>query len=324
MPDLNTIYNLITIFLYSVFFTFVAIEYFKKKSLKYGYVVEDKYKRDKRKLPTMGGIPMFVGVMAALSLTQLLIKNGIAGKLFIFYFIVTAYTLYGVVDDLFHFRRRYDKILILLVLSLPIASLISHSSINIAGHELNLDGFYPFLVAPLFIMVAANLVNVYSGFNGLATGLTLIMFILAGIKSYMLYGTENLIYLLPCLGALLVFFYYNIFPARMHEGNAGAFMIGSCLGAFLIVNKLEFFGFVMLIPHIVNFIMDTVVLAILKIPDEKFGRVRRDGTIEAPKSVRFKSLKFMLTYYFRLTEPKAVWLLYLPTLIFGLAGVIWL
>ncbi|MFH0978572.1 MAG: hypothetical protein V1837_04690 [Candidatus Woesearchaeota archaeon] len=321
MNDLNTVYKLVTIFLYSVFFTYAAVYYFKKKCVKYGYLVEDKYKPGKPKIPTLGGIPMFVGVMASLSLSQLLVKNGAIGKLFIFYFVVTVYTLYGVVDDMFSFKQRYDKILILLVLSLPIASLISINTISVFGHSFYFDGFLPYLLVPLYIMVVANLVNVYSGFNGLATGLTLIMFIFAGVKSYLVSGLDNLIYLLPCFGALLVFYFFNKYPASFHEGNVGAFMIGSTLGAFLIISKLEVFGLLLLLPHIVNFILDTWVLTIRKVPDVKFGRVRRDGTIEVPYTVRHKSLKFIAAHYLKLTESSAVWLLYIPTIICGLIGV---
>jgi UDP-N-acetylglucosamine--dolichyl-phosphate N-acetylglucosaminephosphotransferase len=301
--------------------TVMAIIYFEPKLEKYGYFVEDKYKKDKRKIPTMGGIPMFVGIMIALALSQLLVHKMPIGNLFVFYFIVTVYTLYGIVDDLFAFKQRYDKILILLVLSLPIASLINHYAVNVAGYGFDIGWFLPFVIAPVFIMVVANLVNVYSGFNGLATGLTLIMFIFATIKSYMNYGMMNLIYILPALGALVIIYFYNRFPARLHEGNSGAFLIGSALGAFLVINKLEWFGFIMLIPHSINFFLDTLILTILKIPDEKFGKIRKDGTIEAPRSVRFKSLKFIATYYLRLREDQAVYLLYVPTIVFGMLGL---
>jgi UDP-N-acetylglucosamine--dolichyl-phosphate N-acetylglucosaminephosphotransferase len=305
-----------------LFGTYVAILYFKPKLVKYGYVVEDKYKKNKRKMPTMGGIPMFVGVIASLALTQLLVRNEMVGKLFIFYFIVTVYTLYGVVDDLFSFRQRYDKILILLVLSLPIASLINNNSITFLGYTLYLNLLIPCLIAPIYIMVVANLINVHSGFNGLATGLSLIMLVFAGIKSYMLYGTQNLIFLLPTVGALFAFLPYNFYPAKLHEGNSGAFLTGSCLGVFLMMNNMKVFGIIILMPHIINFLMDTYTLKIKKKPLVKFGKVRKDGTIEAPPSMKFVSLKFFVTHYFRLNEKQAVLMLYSFTIICGLIGLV--
>jgi UDP-N-acetylglucosamine--dolichyl-phosphate N-acetylglucosaminephosphotransferase len=319
------IYELIVILLYSIFFTYVAVQYFKRWLIKLGYAVLDKYKPGKKKMPTMGGLPMFVGIIVALSLSQLLLHDReLVGKLFIFYFIVTVYTMYGVVDDLFSFKKRYDKIITLLVLSFPIATLITTSGITVFGRFIEMDGLYPFVLAPIFIMVVANLVNLYAGFNGQATGLTLLLFMFAGIKSYLLYGMDNLIFLIPAFGALLVIFFFNFFPATLHEGNVGAFLIGSCLGAFLIINRLEVFGVIILIPHIVNFVMDTWILTVKKIPDVKFGKVRKDGTIEAPVSMRNKSIKFWLTHHLRLTERSAVLLLYIPTIVFGVIGVMWL
>lgn len=316
------IYKLIIIFLYSIFATYVAIDYFRKRLIKYGYVVQDQYKLGKKLIPTMGGMPMFVGVIVSLSLSQLLIKNSVVGKLFIFYFIVTVYTLYGVVDDLFSFKTRYDKILALLVLSFPIASLIQHTGITIFSHFLELNGFFPLLFAPLYIMVVANLLNVHSGFNGLDIGLSLILLITIGIKSFLLYGIENLMFIIPILGTLIVFLPFNFVPAKILPGNSGQFLAGSAIGAALIINQLEFFGIIILIPHIINFLMDTYTLKIKKVPLVKYGKVSKKGKIIAPTSMRFVSLKFFVTHYFRLTEKQAVLVCYAITIAFCVLGFI--
>ncbi len=316
----NDHFNLILIFLYSLFFTYVAVNYFIRRLIKYGYVVEDKYKHGKKMMPTMGGIPMYVGIIVSLALYQILAGKDI-GDVFIFYFIVTAYALYGIVDDIFGFRKRYDKIAVLLVLSFPAASLIDHRSFTFLGHTIQLYGFLPFVVAPVYIMVVANLVNLYAGFNGQATGLTLIMMIFAAIKSYMIFGIDKLFLIAPVLGATIVMFIFNFYPAKLHDGNSGAFIMGSALGIFLVANHLELFGILMLIPHIINFLMDTWILTIKKIPDIKFGRIRKDGTIAPPGTMRFKSIKFFLTYYLHLTEKQAVLIIYLPTIFFGIMGL---
>ena len=86
-----SIYKLILVFGYSLFATWVAIEYSIKKLRKYKYLASDMYKPGKPKIPTMGGIAIFIGIMVSLALTQLLIQNGIIGKLFIFYFVVLIF-----------------------------------------------------------------------------------------------------------------------------------------------------------------------------------------------------------------------------------------
>jgi UDP-N-acetylglucosamine--dolichyl-phosphate N-acetylglucosaminephosphotransferase len=310
------------VFLYGLFATYVATEYFITRLKKYKYVTYDMYKSKRSIIPTMGGIAIFVGVIISLALSQVLIRNGIVGKLFIFYFIIIVYAMYGVIDDLFRFKKRYDKIIVLFVLSLPIASLITHTTIDFNFFTLDFNGLYPLFLAPLYIMVVANLINVHSGFNGLSTGLSVILLLTIGVKAYLLNGFDNLLFLLPVLGAALSFLYFNFYPARILEGNIGSFLLGSAIGAFIILNRMEFFGIVILTPHIVNFIMDTYTLRIKNIPLKKFGKTRKDNTIEPPSSMRFVSLKFLITHYFRLTEKQATLVLYLVTIAFCIGGLV--
>jgi len=319
----NTHYQLLLVFLYSAFATWVAVEYSIVKLKKYKYTVPDRHKYGKPEVPSLGGIPIFIGIIISLALIQLLKGEEHIGNLFIFYFIVTIYTMYGVLDDLFHFQRRYDKIIAMLVLSLPIGSLISHDYVSIFGYHLFLDGFLPYLIAPLFIMIVANLINIHSAFNGLSAGLALILFITVGIKSYMLYGLDNLLYLLPVLGATVAFFPFNFFPAKILDGNSGTFLWGSALGAFLVINKLEFFGIIILIPHIISFLLDTWVILIKKVPDIEFPEPRKDGIFKPHPSMRFKSVKNLVSNFGNLTEKQITMICWGITAMFCFVGVVW-
>lgn len=318
----NANYKLALIFAYSFVATLIATPYFIRKLIKLGYVVQDKYKRGKVMVPSMGGLAILAGIMISLALSTLFfIKDAKTGELFIFYFVVMVYAMYGIIDDIFAFKQRYDKIIVLLVLSLPIGVLVTHNAINLFGFNLILGNWLPYLIAPIYVMVVANLLNVHSGFNGLSSGLGLILLITISIKSFMVNGTDHLLIIVPIIGAVIAFMPNTFFPAKILEGNVGQFMIGAALGGFLIINNLEIFGIIILIPHIINFILDTWILVIRNIPDVKFGSVRKDNTIIAPESVRFKSIKYMLTYYFRLSENEAVRIMYGITIIFCIIGV---
>jgi UDP-N-acetylglucosamine--dolichyl-phosphate N-acetylglucosaminephosphotransferase len=179
----NTNYKLVLIFAYAFFATLVATPYFIKKLIKLGYVVQDRYKKGVVKIPTMGGLAILAGIMISLALSTLFfIKDAKTGELFIFYFVIIIYAMYGIIDDLFAFKQRYDKILVLLVLSLPIGVLVTHDSVNILGWTLFLGNWLPYLLAPIYVMVVANLLNVHSGFNGQSAGLGLIILITIAIK----------------------------------------------------------------------------------------------------------------------------------------------
>lgn len=322
MPDIQTIYKLVLIFLYSFCATWWSLPYIIEKLKKYGFVTTDVYKRRRPKFVTMGGIGIFIGMLVSLSLSQILFSKEDLGRLFIFHFIVIIYGLYGLVDDLFKFKQRYDKILAILVLSFPIATLLTDTDIELFGTTYEFGWIFKLLIAPVYIMVVANLVNLHAGYNGLVTGNAWLLLLFTGIESYQRHGLNNLLFLLPVLGALTAFLPYNWYPARAHDGNVGAFLVGGTLGALLLANNMETFGVFILAPHIVNFFMDTWTIVIRRIPDAKFGTLRPDGTIEPPPTMRYKSLKFLLCSMWRLTERQATLLLMIPTLVFGTLGVL--
>src|SRR3989339_630345 len=247
----NTNYKLALIFLYAFFATMVAIPYFIKKLVKLGYVVQDRYKKGIVKIPSMGGLAILAGIMISLALSTLFFFKDIrTGELFIFYFVIIVYAMYGIVDDLFAFKQRYDKIITLLILSLPVGVLIAHDVINVFGYNLFLGDWLPYVIAPIYVMVVANLLNVHSGFNGQSAGLSLILLMTVAIKTYMMNYVSHLFVILPILGAFIAFIPNAFYPAKILEGNVGQFMVGAALGAFLIINKLEVFGIIILIPHI--------------------------------------------------------------------------
>jgi UDP-N-acetylglucosamine--dolichyl-phosphate N-acetylglucosaminephosphotransferase len=273
----------------------------------------------------MGGLAILGGIMISLVLTQLL-YNLIPPYMnltpfFVYYFIILVFGLYGLTDDLFSFRKRYDKVLILYFLALPIAILTRDTTLNLIVAQVELGALYAFLFAPVYVMVVANLINVHAGFNGLASGLSMILLIFAAAGSYLSDGLTYIPIIVPVLGSLAAFMYYNEYPARVLLGNVGAYILGAALGGFLILSNQELFGVIILIPHIFNFIIDTYTLKIRKIPLVKFGELQEDGTIKAPPTMKYVSLKFLVTHYFRLTEPEAVLILYGITLMFCIMGL---
>lgn len=320
--DIQYVYKLIVVLCYSFFITRWAIPIMIEKSRKYGYTVEDKYKPGKKKVPVMGGLAILLGILVSLALMQILLNQADLGRVFIFYFVVLVYALYGLADDLLKFKHRYDKILALLILSFPIASMVTDTRLNLLFFHWEIGLAYSLIIVPVYIMVVANLINLHAGYNGLTQGTSLLLLITIGIKSFMVHGTDNMIFLMPILGATIAFLPTVFVPAKALPGNIGDFLVGSAVGGLLVVNNQLWFGIVILIPHIINFLMDTYTIALKKIPDVKFGKIRKDGSIEPPPSMKYKSLKFLIVSWFRLTERQAVLWLYLLTAVFCAVGLV--
>ena len=104
----NNNYRLLLIFAYAAVATWIAIPYVINKCKAHGYMVKDMHKFKKPLIPVLGGVAIFIGIISALALSEIYIPTGNIANLFIFYFVVNLYGMYGLLDDIFHFQiRRY-------------------------------------------------------------------------------------------------------------------------------------------------------------------------------------------------------------------------
>ena len=312
--------TLVIAFFAGIFFTDILMKRFISKAVQKQFVVKDMYKHDKNHIPTMGGLVIMGVIVVSMIIIQ--VFRGDIDNLMLFYFIVMVYGLYGLTDDLFVFKKRYDKVPILFFLALPIGSLTVDTDINLIFMNLEVGSFvYGLIFAPMYIMVVANMINIHSGYNGLSGGLSTILLFTVALKSYLDGGIDELMYLIPILSSVIIFMKYNFYPAQTLLGNVGTYLLGGALGSFMVLKNMELFGVIILIPHIINFLMDTYTLRIRKKPLIQFGKLREDKTIEIPASMKFLSMKFFVAYYMRLTERSAVLVLYLITIFFCILGL---
>ncbi|AKG92441.1 UDP-N-acetylmuramyl pentapeptide phosphotransferase/UDP-N-acetylglucosamine-1-phosphate transferase [Geoglobus ahangari] len=284
-----------------------------KKFVEKGVVVPDYYKNHIRYVPTSGGLsvllafytPLFLALTGIFPLNVSLPEVTAA-------FIIALYGLFGLLDDLIDVGR-ISKVILPPMFAIPIAFVAEEGWAPVVG---SIDGALLFVVAPVYVMVVANLINMHSGFNGMASGLTSLLLGTLLVKT-LLTGKGSILVTSAMLGALIAFLYYNWYPSRIFDGNIGAFTMGSVVGLGIVLGGFYVSGFIMLIPHTVNFLMYVYwrIMRFLRPHDKryelvKFGRVRKDKTIEAPNPY---TLKWVLPYYFRVTERQIVLAMYALT-----------
>ncbi|MBU1270005.1 MAG: hypothetical protein KJ583_03175 [Nanoarchaeota archaeon] len=290
---------------------------FIRKSIKKGFVVADMYKKDKPLIPNMGGLVILMGVVISLIVAEFFTR--LIVPMLIFYFVVFMFALYGLTDDLFSFKGKMYKVWVLFILALPIAIITKDTNLNLIFFNLELGWAYAFIFAPLYIMIVANMINMHAGYNGLSGGLVLIILAFAAFKSYLTNNSQFVYLIAPIFGSLLAFMYYNKYPSKVFLGNVGSFLIGSALGAYLVLSDIELFGVVILIPHIINFLMWMYWTRIMhREPHVKFAKVKRNGIIEPPNGL---TIKYLVTKWFKVTEPQAVYICYALTAVFGVLGL---
>ena len=86
------------------------------------------------------------------------------------------------------------------------------------------------------------------------------------------------------------------------------------------LNDIQFYAVFLFIPHIINFLL-YVVWRLRKITDSKFGYLREDGTIAVPNPL---TLKWVIPYYWNVTEKQATYCMYSLTGLFGIVGLFFL
>ncbi|MBN1166717.1 MAG: UDP-N-acetylglucosamine-1-phosphate transferase [Methanospirillaceae archaeon] len=301
------------LFLMGFFTVLASAPLFIRKFTKNGFVVPDMYKEDSM-VPTMGGMVIIAGILVSLIIAVFLVR-GVA-LLLIFYFIVFTYAMFGILDDLIDVGRQL-KIIAPFFMAIPIALLSTDTTIWLLFWQVELGALFLFLIAPLFVMVISNLINMHSGFNGMQSGLSLIItgfLIIQGI----IWGYHTTLYIMPLFGALCGFYIYNRYPSRIFEGNVGSLAIGSAVGAYIILMNMEILGIIIFIPHIINFLM-YAYWRVMKLPATKFGTINRAGNLVVPN---YLTLKWVIPYFFPVSEKKATRVMFLLTALFGLIGLV--
>lgn len=273
-----------------------------------GFVVKDMYKKDFPDVPANGGLLILITAIFSLSILSLFYSKCIPPVTYVMVMIASLFAFFGTLDDIINIGRP-AKLILLYYCSYSLIPFIPTTIIfaPLLG-KFDLGILYLQLIVPIYIPVVANLTNMHSGFNGLAPGLSLIILITILIKSMLFGDIFNILFLITLTGALTAYFLYEKYPSKIFWGNIGALTVGASIGMGIVIEGFIISGFIMLIPHTINFLLYVYWrLNTQKYPIAKFGSVRKDGTLEVPNPL---TLKWVLPYYYRMTERQATHAMY--------------
>ena len=292
------------------------MHFFIRKLTQKGNVVKDYYKPGEKLVPTGGGIAILIVAMVGLSLNSLFFK--FAPTNYVVLIVIALFGLFGILDDMIDIGHA-PKLLLMYYCSYPLIQYATQTAVNVPYHgTIELGIIYLQLIIPTYVLVTANLVNMHSGFNGLASGLSVIVLVSLIIKSILIGGAQNILSVVSITGAILGFYIYERYPSRIFWGNIGSLTAGSAIGALIVIQGFIISGFVMLIPHTINFLM-YVFWRVKKYPQTKFGKIRSDGTLQVPNPL---TLKWVLPYYIRINEKHTTWAMFLLTGLFCVLGIL--
>ncbi len=214
--------------------------------------------------PTMGGL-MFI--IAMLLLVVLFCQD--RPELWVWLFSFLAFALIGCCDDLlkvvFHRSEGLTVVQKLLGQFSAVAILLLGAHFwcgrdtalyLLPGQPLVDLGWFYYPLMAVFLVGLINAVNLTDGLDGLATGVSLIVFI--GYFALFLSLNAVGIYLgnLPTLacafaGCCAGFLFFNHYPAKVFMGDTGSLALGGAVAGFALIGRLEIvtigFGLIYLI-----------------------------------------------------------------------------
>ena len=285
-----------------------------KKLKKEGFTGRDMYKLGYPSVPEMGGIGIAFAYLTGLIFLSSFFD--IPSITYIVTFVLILYFFFGLVDDIVGvggaLRFTHSEIVKIIIppfFAFPLVRYIETSMFIPLLGTLEFGLIYILILMPVFIMVCANLVNMFSYYNGQSAGTTLIVTSFMVLKLIETGETDLLFFLLPFIGATLSFLSYNIHPAGVFPGDCGDMMMGAIIGITALLGNLEVFTFICLLPLTINFMMVAYwFLSERGIDHEKFGRVNDDGSIDPPNA---KTLMWLFPSIWSLDERRTTLIMYL-------------
>lgn len=203
--------------------------------------------------PVGGGV-LLIPLLIILSFLALaLTRHRMSNDIFVLFFTLLTFGAIGFLDDcrkiFVSFSGKYAGIkgryllLLQLVSALAISLLLyfnvglNNIFIPVVGNIIL--GWWYIPLAVFAIVAFTNAFNISDGLDGLSTGLlTICLFAFLALAHSVL--NQNLaIFTGVWIGALIAYLYFNVFPARVYLGDAGAYGFGASLAVIgLLTGKI--------------------------------------------------------------------------------------
>jgi UDP-N-acetylglucosamine--dolichyl-phosphate N-acetylglucosaminephosphotransferase len=228
---------------------------------KINWVGHDIHKHSRPAVAESGGVSVFAGVVIGL-IAVIIMVPATALVTFAVLVSICAAAAIGFLDDKYRLSAL-KKIVSVIFAAIPMFALYLGPMVGLFPPIIKGEPPVPFigllrvpilyaLFIPGFLAVLMNVTNMLEGYNGQGSGTSIVVTIALIVGAVISNSDMALIVALPLLGALVAFFYFNRFPAKVFPGDIGTLLIGMAFGCIAIVGSMEFALIVAIIPHVFN------------------------------------------------------------------------
>ena len=203
----------------------------------------DARKLHRQPIPVLGGVAVFFGILVALITSKLFCEPSwlytVMGLMALFLYI-------GTLDDILSLTPSFRFCLEIMAVAAMIVC--NDGLIN------NFHGIWDIWIIPTWSAVIVtiiacvgiiNAINLIDGVNGLCSGYCIVASILFAIAFIYSGNTEAAILAMIAIGALIPFFFHNVFGKRskMFLGDGGSLLMGIIMSSFVITILKDYNAF---------------------------------------------------------------------------------
>ena len=196
----------------------------------------DARKLQREPIPVMGGVAVFFGLFVGLFVASLFFNISTLLPMFL---AMSVMLCVGVVDDMSGLSPRL-RFAIEIVMTFVLIFLTKMSLNDFQGLW-GVDEVSAWLYIPLTVVAVVgiiNAINLVDGVDGLSSGYCIMASVAFGVLFYKADATMPLLLCCLTIGALLPFFFHNVFGKRtkMFIGDGGSLMMGVVMSTYVVVS----------------------------------------------------------------------------------------
>ena len=294
-------YILFLCFIVAFLATLLITPYWIKRAKNAGLVGKDMHKLKKIEVAEVGGLCVVTGfifgILTYIAIQTFYFHNQVRSlQIMAILSTILIITLIGLIDDILGWKiglRQWQKPLLALFASLPIVVInVGHSTMALPFlGEINVGLLYPLVLVPLAIAGASNGFNMIGGYNGLESGLGILILGALGFTAWKVGSPWTSVIALCMFFALVAFYFYNKYPSKVFPGDTLTYPVGALIACVAIVGNMERAALILFIPYFIELILK----ARGKFKKESFAKLQKDGSLDVPYS-KFYGVEHVAVY----------------------------
>ena len=242
-----------------------------------------------KNVASSGGIAVIggfvIGVLSYIAIRTFVIQSpGVVLEIFALLSVILIFSIIGLTDDLLGWKHGglsvKFRLFLAILASIPLIVInAGHHIVNIPFLGIqNIGLIYPLVLIPLGVAGVATTYNFLAGFNGLEAGQGIIILSFLSFVAYLTGSSWLALIGLIMVGCLVVFYFYNKFPARVFPGDTLTYSIGALIAIMAILGNFEKIALFIFIPYFIE--IGLKLRGGLK--KQSFAIPEKDGSLKLP------------------------------------------